>query len=174
MLVFLTCSILPSKTSNILLWCRFLERALYIFPVLFSQESFFHDNGHSRHSFVSLSTFYCSLRFIQHILPLYNFFLTEPVLEKCIWEVHVLVNVLIVSEFWIVTWTNEQTKYQLTKSKREKILSGNITWQWANEETSLDNNQRISVSQQQLAAPKPSFTVIVKKKPLYSATGVLS
>ena len=62
-----------------------------MFLVLFPQESFFRDTGHSLHSSVFLVEMNCPLQIIKDLSTLDNNFANEAVLEKCIQTVHVLV-----------------------------------------------------------------------------------
>ena len=62
-----------------------------MFFVLFPQESFFRDAGHSVHSSVLLVEMNCPLQIIKELSTLDNNFATEAVLEKCIQAVYVLI-----------------------------------------------------------------------------------
>ena len=62
-----------------------------MFFVLFPQESFFRDAGHSVHSSVLLVEMNCPLQIIKELSFLENNFVTEAVLEECIQTVHLLV-----------------------------------------------------------------------------------
>ena len=64
--------------------------------VLFPQESFFRDAGHSVHFSVLLVEMNCPLHFIKDLSTLDNNFAKGAVLEKCIQTVHVL---LVDTEF---------------------------------------------------------------------------
>ena len=55
-----------------------------MFFVVFPQESFFRDAGHSLHSSVWLVEMNCPLQFIKELSTLDNKFAIEVVLEKCI------------------------------------------------------------------------------------------
>ena len=62
-----------------------------MFLILFPQESFFRDAGHSVHFSVLLVAMNCPLQIIKELSSLDNNFATEAVLEKCKQTVHVLV-----------------------------------------------------------------------------------
>ena len=62
-----------------------------MFFVLFPQESFFRDAGHSVHSSVLPVEMNCPLQIINELSTLDNNFVTKAVPEKCIQTVHVLV-----------------------------------------------------------------------------------
>ena len=62
-----------------------------MFFVLFAQESLFRDAGHSVHSSILFVEMNCPLQIIKELSTLDKNFDSEPVLQKCIQTVHVLV-----------------------------------------------------------------------------------